>query len=96
MEWSVLSTPKSSGYSPGSHLSATQGRGIPRTPELLLNTLTIPSLVFGVFSHFLSWVTLWSWNLQREIQDQDPNNKIPVLRDSWRTEGLFLDMQFPL
>lgn len=75
----MLSTPKSSGYSPGNHLSAKLpwgGRGTP--PELLHhhpNTLTFPSLIFGVFGHFPSLVTLWSWSLQGETQDQDPKIK---------------------
>lgn len=68
----MLSTLKSSGCPlPCCHHSAKlpQGRGNPRTPGLPPNTLTFPSLVFGVFGYFLSLVTLQSWNLQGETQE---------------------------
>lgn len=72
----MLSTPKSSGYPPRTHLCQAPWA----TPERLdfFQILTFPSLLAGVFSPFLSQVTLWSGNLQGEIQDQDANNKIPV------------------
>lgn len=94
----MLSTPKSSGYSPGNHLSAKLpwgGRGTP--PELLHhhpNTLTFPSLIFGVFGHFPSLVTLWSWSLQGETQDQDPKIKSQFFKILGElAEHLFLDTQ---
>lgn len=51
--------------SPRESLSAKLpwGRGTPRIPLLLPNTLTFPSFIFGVFGHFLSLVTLRSWYL---------------------------------
>lgn len=70
--------PSSLDIPPRSHLLAKSpwGQGTPRTPEPLPNILTFPSPIFGVFSHVLSLITLWSWDLQGET---DPNTKIPVL-----------------
>lgn len=72
MGWSMLSTPKSFGYPPRSYLSAKLPRvGHPQNSWVTIQPLTFLSLIFGIFGHSLSQVTLWSWNLQGETQGQD-------------------------
>lgn len=75
----MLSIPKSSGYLLGviSQLSHPK-QGYPYNSWAPPYLLTFLSFLFGVISHF-SVVTLWNWNLQEQTEDQNPNNKIPVL-----------------
>lgn len=60
MRWSLLSITRPLDIPPGVISPLSYLGGYPQTSRFTPNTLTFPSLLFGVLGHFLSLVTLWS------------------------------------